>query len=75
MFYPPISWYLGAGLGMGMTHLPGVSEAAGWSAAPVVFTWIALALAGLTMYRLAREFASEGAALVGAVLYLSLIHI
>jgi hypothetical protein len=71
VFYPPISWYLGAGLGLGLTHLPGVSEAAGWTAAPVVFTWIALTLAGLTMYRLAREFASEGAALVGAVLYMA----
>jgi hypothetical protein len=71
VFYPPVSWYLGAGMGMGLTHLPGVSEAAGWSAAPVVFTWIALTLAGLTMHRLARQFASEGAALVGAVLYVA----
>jgi hypothetical protein len=71
VFYPPISWYLGAGLGLVLTHLPGVNEAAGWSASPVVFTWIALTLAGLTMYRLAREFASEGASLVGAVLYVA----
>jgi hypothetical protein len=71
VFYPPVSWYLGALLGLGLTHLPGVSEAAGWTAAPIVFTWIALALAGVAMYRLAREFASEGAALVGAVLYMA----
>jgi hypothetical protein len=71
VFYPPVSWYLGAGLGLVLTHLPGVSEAAGWSAAPVVFTWIALTLAGLAMHRLAREFASEGAALAGAVLYVA----
>jgi hypothetical protein len=71
VFYPPISWYLGAGLGLALTHLPGVSEAAGWSAAPVVFTWMALTLAGLAMYLLAREFASEGASLVGAVLYVA----
>jgi hypothetical protein len=71
VFYPPISWYLGAGLGLVLTHLPGVSEAVGWTDVPVAFTWIALTLAGLAMYRLAREFASEGAALVGAVLYMA----
>jgi hypothetical protein len=71
VFYPPISWYLGALLGMLLTHLPGISEAAAWNAAPILFTWIALTLAGLTMYRLAREFASENAALLGAILYLA----
>jgi uncharacterized membrane protein len=71
VFYPPVSWYLGAGLGLALTHLPGVSGAAGWTAAPIVFTWIALTLAGLTMYRLAREFACENAALLGAVLYVA----
>jgi hypothetical protein len=71
VFYPPISWYLGALLGMLLTHLPGVSESAAWNAAPILFTWIALTLSGLTMYRLAREFASENAALLGAIFYLA----
>jgi hypothetical protein len=71
VFYPPISWYLGALLGLLFTHLPGVSETAGWSATPILFTWIAFTLSGLTMYRLAREFASENAALLAGIFYLA----
>jgi len=71
VFYPPLSWYLGAALGLLPAHLPGVAEAAGWSAAPVLFTWIALTLSGLTMYRLARAFAGRGAALLAGTLYLA----
>src|SRR5580698_3883835 len=70
VFYPPISWYLGALLGLILTHLPGVSEAAGWTAAPILFTWIALSASGLTMHRLAREFATSNIALIAATLYL-----
>jgi hypothetical protein len=71
VFYPPISWYLGATLGLILTHLPGVSEAAGWTATPILFTWVALTLSGLTMHRLAREFASPNAAIFAATLYLA----
>ena len=71
VFYPPISWTLGALLGLLLTHLPGVSEAAGWSAAPILYTWIALTLSGLTLHRLARAFATPNAALLAAVLYLA----
>ena len=71
VFYPPLSWYLGASLGLLLTHLPGVSEAAGWSATPIVFTWCALALAGWSMYRLAREFADVPGAIIAAVFYLA----
>jgi len=71
VFYPPLSWVLGALLGLLLTHLPGVTEAAGWSAAPTVFTWIALTLSGLTMYRLARAFAGTNAALLAATIYLA----
>ena len=75
VFYPPISWILGALLGLLLTHLPGVSEAAaqtwGWTAAPILYTWIALTLSGLTLYRLARAFATPNAALLAAVLYLA----
>jgi uncharacterized membrane protein len=71
VFYPPISWYLGALLGLVLTHLPGISESAGWTAAPILFTWIALTLSGLTMHRLARAFASRNAALFAAVVYLA----
>lgn len=71
LFYPPLSWYLGAVLGLLLAHLPGVSPVQGWSAAPIVFTWIALTLSGLTMRRLARQFVPPHAALLAAVLYLA----
>src|SRR6185312_10018489 len=64
VFYPPLSWYLGALLGMMSTPLPGLSETAAWSGVPIVFTWIALMLSGLTMWRLARRFAPANTALL-----------
>jgi len=71
VFYPPLSWMLGGILGLLLTHLPGVSQEAAWSAAPIVFTWVALTLAGSTLYRLARMFAGANAALLAAVLYIA----
>jgi hypothetical protein len=71
VFYPPLSWTLGALLGLLLTHLPDVSEATGWTTAPIVFTWIALTLSGLTMHRLARAYAGANAALFAATLYLA----
>jgi predicted membrane channel-forming protein YqfA (hemolysin III family) len=71
VFYPPVSWYLGAVLGLILTHIPGVSEAAAWSATPILFTWIALTAAGLTLYRLARLYAAPNAALLAAIIYLA----
>ena len=58
-------------LGLVLTHLPGISEAAGWTAATIVFPWIVLTASGLAMHRLARAFASPNAALLAAVLYLA----
>ena len=46
IFYPPASWMLGAALG---SLLP-------WQMAPGAFIWLALVLAALTMWRLAREW-------------------
>jgi hypothetical protein len=71
VFYPPLSWILGALLGLLLTHLPGVTEAAAWSATPIVFTWVALTLSGVTFHRLARTFVSANAALLAATLYLA----
>jgi hypothetical protein len=71
VFYPPLSWYLGAVLGMILTHIPSISEAAAWSATPILFTWIALTAAGLTLYRLARLYSAPNAALLAAILYLA----
>jgi hypothetical protein len=71
VFYPPLSWTLGALLGLLLTHVPGVKEAAAWNATPILFTWIALTLSGLTLYRLARLYANRNAALLAAVIYLA----
>jgi len=61
VFYPPLSWALGAFLGL---ILP-------WNFVPAAFTWIALTLSGLTMHRLARRHAAAGPALLAATLYLA----
>jgi hypothetical protein len=61
LFYPPLSWMLGALLTLVLPV----------SAAPVVFTFVALSGAGFAMYRLAREFVGENAAVVAAVVYLA----
>jgi 6-pyruvoyl-tetrahydropterin synthase related domain len=59
IFYPPTSWMLGAALG---SVLP-------WQMAPAAFIWLALVLAALTMWRLAREWLPLPQALTAAVLY------
>ena len=59
VFYPPASWMLGATLG---TLLP-------WKVAPGAFIWLALVLAGYSMWRFAREWLTPHEAAAAAVLY------
>jgi len=59
LFYPPASWTLGAALG---AVLP-------WKLVPGVFCWIALVLAGLSMYRIAREWLGPADARFAAAFY------
>jgi hypothetical protein len=59
IFYPPASWMLGAALG---SFLP-------WKIVPGVYDWIALTLAGCSMFLLARRFLERRDALFAAVLY------
>jgi len=60
LFYPPLSWLLGAVLTLVFTP----------AAAPILFTWIALTAAACTMYYLAREFTTSHIALLAAALYI-----
>jgi hypothetical protein len=59
LFYPPVSWSLGAILG---AVLP-------WKAAPGAFVWLALSAAGLSMFRLARRWLSRSDAIAASVFY------
>ena len=61
VFYPPLSWTLGALLGL---ILP-------WTWTPIAYTWLALTAAGLSLHRLARAFTTPNAAILAAVVYLA----
>lgn len=60
VFYPPLSWAIGAVLGLIMP----------WTWTPIVYTWLSLAAAGFALYYCAREFASHNAALLAATFYI-----
>lgn len=59
IFYPPASWTLGAALG---SFLP-------WWIVPTAYEWIALTLAGCSMFLLARRFMPRRDATFAAALY------
>ena len=61
VFYPPLSWTLGALLGL---ILP-------WDWTPIAYTWLALTACGFALHRLARDFATPTAALLVSVFYLA----
>ena len=59
VFYPPLSWMLGALLSLFMP----------WIRVPLVFTMIALGTMGLSFFRMAREWMPEDNAALAACLY------
>ena len=60
VFYPPLSWTLGAILGIAMP----------WTWTPIVYTWLALTAAGCSLYYLAKDFATPTASLLAATFYI-----
>jgi hypothetical protein len=59
VFYPPISWLLGGALG---SVLP-------WKLVPGIVIWIALVIAGMSMWTLAQEWLPGPAAVAAAVFF------
>lgn len=59
VFYPPVSWLLGAALG----------QALPWRAVPGAMTWIGVVFAAVSMLRLAREWLPPREATLAAVVY------
>jgi hypothetical protein len=59
IFYPPASWLIGAALG---SVLP-------WAAVPGVYVWLALILAGTSMWKLARDWLPGTQAAAAAILF------
>ena len=61
VFYPPLSWMLGALIAILFPI----------SATPAIYTWIALIAAGFAMHYLARQYTSPNAAILTATLYMA----
>jgi hypothetical protein len=60
VFYPPLSWLIGALLGILMP----------WTWTPIAYTWLALTAAGIGLFHAARSFSTPNAALLAAAIYI-----
>ena len=60
VFYPPLSWYIGALLGLVMP----------WTWTPIVYTWLVLTAAGIACHYLLRDYVPPAIALLVASLYI-----
>jgi hypothetical protein len=61
VFYPPLSWVIGALLGLLMP----------WTWTPIAYTWLCLTAAGFALYYVARSYVVPNAALVAAAIYIA----
>lgn len=61
LFYPPLSWLLGAGLISVLSP----------SAAPIAYIYLCLCAAGFAMHHLARHYVSPNAALLASAFYIA----
>jgi len=59
VFYPPLSWTIGAILSLIFPI----------TTTPIIYTWLALTACGLALHYLARDFAPPTSALLAAILY------
>ncbi len=71
VFYPPLSWTLGALLTLLLQHLPFANPGQAFAFAPILYTFLTLTSAGLAMYALARRYTAPASALLAATLYLA----
>ena len=74
VFYPPLSWTLGGLLTLAaaaFAHLLHLRPEGAFAVMPILYTWIALTAAGLSMHHLARRFVSPATALLAATVYLA----
>jgi hypothetical protein len=60
VFYPPLSWALGAFFGL---ILP-------WAAVPTAYIWTCLCASGFAMYKLAREWTGTAGALLASCFFM-----
>ncbi len=74
VFYPPLSWTLGALLTLMASWLGSIANLPpqqAFAAVPILFIWLALTAAGASMHHLARRFVSPQTATLAAILYLA----
>ncbi len=69
IFYPPLSWFIGAALGSAASLV--ASPHTAWTAAPILFTGISFFAAGSAVYAFLRTFASGSAATLCACLFIA----
>ena len=72
VFYPPLSWSIGALLALlagAASHLLPIAPATAFAATPIVYTWLVLFAGGAALFYVARAYSSGLAALLAASLY------